>query len=124
MLQLICLLHAVHNLAKRIHAAGMSGGGVTFVRSSLVQGTYTVICFRLNLEAAENNASISEEGKVVRQQAKNSYRRSAGAVSNVSLNGLQDALPFHQHQEYHWPQRRPALIEKKEREKKKHKDAV
>lgn len=27
MLQLICLLHAVHNLAKRIHAAGMSGGG-------------------------------------------------------------------------------------------------
>lgn len=101
-------------------------GGFTFGRSSLVQGTCTAVCFRLNLKAAENNASISEEGKVVRQQAKNSYRRSAGAVSNVSLNGLQDALPFHQHQEYHWPQRRPALIEKKkEREwEKKHKDAV
>lgn len=32
MLQLICLLHAVHNLAKRIHAAGMSGGGGGYVR--------------------------------------------------------------------------------------------
>lgn len=30
------------------------------------------------------------------------------AVSNVCFHGLQDDLPFHQHQECHWPRRLPS----------------
>lgn len=47
-------------------------------------------------------------------------------MSNVSFNGLQDVLPFHQHQEDHWLQCRPVFVERKEKKmgRGKHKEAV
>lgn len=81
--------------------------GFTFIRCLLIR-FYMATCFRVSAHTGEITPPFPR-----RKKAKNSQ---TSAVSNVCFHGLQDDLPFHQHQECHWPRRLPSQW--------KHKDIV